>query len=126
MKIKTLIYSVLIFAVSVPGSEGFAQSTVVTAQPPVAAQAAPPARPKRNVNPESVKRAKLTRLRKDVALTDDQATKVKPMIDAYVNDMQTIKTDASLNSRTKRQKLSEARRKYDTDLDGVLDTEQQQ
>jgi Spy/CpxP family protein refolding chaperone len=126
MKIKTLIYSVLIFAVSVPGSEAFAQSTVVTAQPPVAAQAAPPARPKRNVNPESVKRAKLTRLRKDVALTDDQATKVRPIIDAYVNDLQAIKTDASLDSRTKRQKMSAVRQKYDGDLDGVLTVEQQQ
>ena len=125
MKIKTLIYSVLIFAVSVPGSEGFAQSTVVTAQPPVAAQAAPPARPKRNVNPESVKRAKLTRLRKDVALTDDQATKVRPIIDAYVNDLQAIKTDASLDSRTKRQKISAVRQKYDGDLDGILTVEQQ-
>jgi Spy/CpxP family protein refolding chaperone len=126
MKITTLIYSVLIFAISVPGSEAFAQSAVATAQSPVTAQAAPPARPKRNVNPESIKRAKLTRLRKDVALTDDQATKVRPIIDAYVNDLQAIKMDASLDSRTKRQKMSAVRQKYDGDLDGVLTVEQQQ
>ena len=44
----------------------------------------------------------------------------------YVNDMQAVKNDASLDSRTKRQKLSEVRHKYDTDLDGVLNPEQQQ
>jgi Spy/CpxP family protein refolding chaperone len=124
MKITTLIYSVLISTVWVPGSEAFAQSTA-TAQPPVAAQVAP-AKLKRNVNPESIKRAKLTRLRKDLALTDDQATKVRPIIDAYVNDLQAIKAEASLDSRTKRQKISAVRQKYDGDLDGILTVEQQQ
>ena len=126
MKFTTLIYSVILFAICVPWNVAFAQSAVSTAKQQSSSQVPAPAKLKRSANPESIKRAKLTRLRKDVALTDDQATKVKPMIDAYVNDMQSIKTDASLDSRTKRQKLSEVRRKYDTDLDGVLDTEQQQ
>ena len=51
---------------------------------------------------------------------------MKPIIDAYVNEMQTIKMDASLDSHTRRQKFSEVRQKYDNDLDGVLSTEQQQ
>jgi Spy/CpxP family protein refolding chaperone len=126
MKIKTLIYSVLICLAALPGAQAFAQSTAATAQPPVAAQAAVSAQPKRIVNPESIKRAKLTRLRKDVALTDDQATKVRPIIDAYVNDLQTIKTDASLDAHTKRQKMSAVRQKYDGDLGAVLTLEQQQ
>src|SRR5450631_3103099 len=126
MKITTLIYSVLIFAISVPGTEAFAHSAVATAQSALTAQAAPPARPTPNVTPESIKRAKLPRLRKDVALTDDQATKVRPIIDTYVNDLQAIKTDASLDSRTKRQKMSAVRQKYNGDLDGVLTVEQQQ
>ena len=127
MKIKTLIYSVLIFAACMPWNVAFAQSTATTTEPPPASsQVAPPAKVKRSFNAESIKRAKLTRLRKDVALTDDQATKVKPMIDAYVNEMQAIKTDASVDSRTKRQKFSEVRQKYDSDLDGVLNPEQQQ
>jgi Spy/CpxP family protein refolding chaperone len=126
MKVTTLIYSVLISAVCVPWNVASAQSTVSTTEQQASSQVAPPAKLKRSVNPESIKRAKLTRLRKDVALTDDQATKVKPIIDAYVNDMQAIKTDASLASRTKRQKFSEVRQKYDRDLDGVLNPEQQQ
>jgi Spy/CpxP family protein refolding chaperone len=109
-----------------PWSVAFAQSTAATAEPPASSQVAPPAKVKRSFNAESIKRAKLTRLRKDVALTDDQATKVKPMIDAYVDEMQAIKTDASVDSRTKRQKFSEVRQKYDSALDGVLNPEQQQ
>ena len=110
-----------------PWNVAFAQSTATTTEPPPASsQVAPPAKVKRSFNAESIKRAKLTRLRKDVALTDDQATKVKPMIDAYVNEMQAIKTDASVDSRTKRQKFSEVRQKYDSDLGGVLNPEQQQ
>jgi Spy/CpxP family protein refolding chaperone len=126
MKLKTLIYGVILSAAWVPWNVGFAQSAVSTVEQPSSSQTAPPAKQKRSTNPESIKRGKLTRLRKDVALTEDQATKVKPIIDAYVDDMQAIKTDASLDSRTKRQKLSELRRKYDSDLDGVLDPEQQQ
>jgi periplasmic protein CpxP/Spy len=127
MKLKTLLYSVLIcWGACAPWNLVCAQSAVSTAEPQSSSQVAPPAKQKRSVNPESIKRAKLTRLRKDVALTEDQATKVKPIIDAYVNDVQAIKSDASLDSRTKRQKLSEMRQKYDSDLDGVLDTQQQQ
>jgi Spy/CpxP family protein refolding chaperone len=124
MKVTTLIYCVLISTLSVPWNVALAQTATSTPEPPAASPVAPPA--KRSVNPESIKRAKLTRLRKDVALTDEQTTKVKPLIDAYVNDLQAVKNDPSLDSRTKRQKLSEVRRKYDTDLDGVLNPEQQQ
>jgi hypothetical protein len=126
MKITTLIYAVMISAICVPWNVTLAQSTLPVTGQPIPAQLAPPAKQKRTVHPESIKRAKLTRLRKDVALTDDQATKVKPIIDAYVDGVQAIKTDLSLDSRTKRQKLAEMRQKYDSDLDGVLDPEQQQ
>jgi hypothetical protein len=126
MKITTLLYTVLISAVCAPWNVALAQSALPTAEQQISAQVASPSRPKRTVNPESIKRAKLTRLRKDVALTDDQAIKVKPIIDAYVNEMQAIKADASLDSRSKRQKFAEVRQKYDSDLDGVLDIEQQQ
>ena len=126
MKIITLLYIVLTSALCVPWNVAFAQSAVPPAEQQAPTQVASPLKPKRTVNPESIKRGKLTRLRKDVALTDDQATKVKPIIDAYVNETQAIKSDASLDSRSKRQKLTEARQKYDGDLAGVLDIEQQQ
>jgi Spy/CpxP family protein refolding chaperone len=124
MKLTTLIYSVLISTLCLSWNGAWAQTAASSAAPPASLPAAPPA--KRSFNPEAIKRAKLTRLRKDVALTDEQITKVKPLIDAYVNDLQAVKNDASLDSHTKRQKLSELRHKYDTDLDGVLNPEQQQ
>jgi hypothetical protein len=124
MKLTTVIYCVLISTLSVPWNAALAQTATSTTEPPASLPVAPPA--KRSVNPESIKRAKLTRLRKDVALTEEQTTKVKPLIDTYVNDLQAVKSDVSLDSRTKRQKLSELRHKYDTDLDGVLNPEQQQ
>jgi Spy/CpxP family protein refolding chaperone len=126
MKITTLLYIVLTTALCVPWNVALAQSAAPAAEQQAPAQVASPLKPKRTVNPESIKRGKLTRLRKDVALTDDQAMKVKPIIDAYVNGTQAIKSDASLDSRSKRQKLTEARQKYDGDLAGVLDIEQQQ
>jgi hypothetical protein len=126
MKIITVLYVVLVSALCAPWNLALAQSALPTAEQQASTQVASPVKPKRTVNPESVKRAKLTRLRKDVTLTDDQATKVKPIIDSYVTETQAIKADASLDSRSKRQKLTEARQKYDGDLAGVLDIEQQQ
>jgi len=126
MKITTLIYSVILVAICIPKGSAIAQSMVSSGPQQESSQTLPPAKLKRSINPESIKRAKLTRLKKDVALTDEQAIKVKPIIDAYVNEIQAIKSDTSLDSRSKRQKFSELRQRYDSDLDAVLNAEQQQ
>ena len=126
MKIKTLIYSVLLSVALIPWNAAFAQSTDAAPQQQDSTEHSAPAKAKRTVNPESIKRAKLTRLKHDVSLTDEQAEKVKPLIDTYVNSVQAIKADATLDSRTKRQKFSEVRQRYDSDLDGVLNPDQQQ
>jgi len=126
MNITTLIYSVILFAICIPKGVAFAQSTVSSRQQQESAGTVAQTKSKRSINPESLKRAKLTRLRKDAALTDDQVTKVKPIIDDYVNQLQALKSDTSLDSRSKRQKFSELRQRYDSDLDGVLNAEQQQ
>src|SRR5271166_6400205 len=125
VKITTLIYSVILVAICIPKGSAVAQSKVPSGPQQESSQIVAPAKLKRTINPESIKRAKLTRLKKDVALTDEQATKVKPIIDAYVNEIQAIKSDTSLDSRSKRQKLSELRQRYDSDLDAVLNVEQQ-
>jgi hypothetical protein len=126
MKINTLIYSVIIIAICIPEGSASAQSMVSSGPQRESSQIVAPAKLKRSMNPESIKRAKLTRLTKDVALTDDQVTKVKPIIDAYVNGLQATKSDTALDSRSKRQKLSELRQRYESDLDAVLTAEQQQ
>ena len=126
MKIKTLLYSVLLSLVCVPAHLTLAQAVLPTSEQKAPSQVGLPMKPKRIVSPESIKRGKLTRLRKEVALTDDQATKLEPIIDAYVHDTQAIKADSSLDSHSRRQKLSEARQKYDSGLQGILSSEQQQ
>jgi hypothetical protein len=125
MKITTLIYSVIIVAIGIPEGSAVAQSMASSGSQPEASLAVAPAKLKRSINPESIKRAKLTRLRKEVALTDEQTTKVKPIIDAYVNEIQAIRNDTSLDSRSKRQKFSELRQRYDSDLGAILTAEQQ-
>jgi MoxR-like ATPase len=123
MKIKTVIYSVAIalagvladttFAQSAPEQSGLVSTTAVT-------------RAGRLHNPESIKRAKLTRLKKDVGLDDQQVHSVTPIIDSYVTAVQNVKNDASLDSRTRRLKLAELRKRYDSDVDALLTPEQQQ
>jgi hypothetical protein len=100
-----------------------------SADPPAPAEsiAAPaPAKAKRRVNPEAIKRAKLTNLRKEVSLTTDEETKVKPIIDRFVDAVQAARHDPSLDSRARRQQLATLREQYNTELDAVLTPDQQQ
>ena len=77
-------------------------------------------------NPESVKRAKLTRLKKDVGLDEQQVQTITPIIDSYVTAVQNVKNDASLDYHARRLKLSELRKRYDSDIDAQLTPDQQQ
>jgi len=122
MKIRTLIYSVIIIVAGVLADTSFAQS--VSQQP--GSSAAASMRPARTRNPESIKRAKLTRLKKDVALDEQQVQAATPIIDTYVTEVQNVKNDATLDSRARRLKLSELRKRYDSDIDALLTPEQQQ
>jgi len=123
MKANTFIYYVIVslatvlngttFAQSAPEQSGLLSTTAAT-------------RAGRLHNPDSIKKAKLTRLKKDVGLDEQQIHAVTPMIDSYVTAAQNVKNDASLDSRTRRLKLSELRKRYDSDLDALLTPEQQQ
>jgi hypothetical protein len=126
MKIKTFLYIVVISGLLGPWIPAFGQSVGPTPGQQAPAREVAPIKPKRTVDPESIKRAKLTRLKHDVALTEEQAEKAKPLVDTYVNAVHAIKADATLDSRTKRQRLAEARQRYENDLNGVLSPEQQQ
>jgi Spy/CpxP family protein refolding chaperone len=65
-------------------------------------------------------------LKKDAGLDDQQLHAVTPIIDSYVAAVQNAKNDASLDSRTRRLKLSELRKRFDSDVDALLTPEQQQ
>ena len=123
MKIKTFIYSVIIIASGVLSDTTFAQ---FAPQQSGSFSATTATRSGRVRNPESIKRAKLTRLKKDVALDDQQVQSAMPIIDSYVTAVQNVKKDASLDSHARRLKLSELRKRYDSDIDALLTPEQQQ
>jgi len=120
MNAKILIYSIVISLAGVLADASFAQ----TVPPQSAALAVTPSGRVRN--PESIKRAKLTRLKKDVALDEQQVQAVTPIIDSYVTAVQTVKNDASLDSHARRLKLSNLRKRYNSAVDALLKPEQQQ
>jgi Spy/CpxP family protein refolding chaperone len=72
---------------------------------------------KHKASPDSIKAARLTRLKNQVALTADQETKAKPIIDKYVDDRQ-----AANGNRTT---LLSLKSKYDSDINAILTPEQQ-
>jgi hypothetical protein len=123
MKIKTFLYSVIVIASGALGDASFAQSAPQQSGPLYAASVTHSGRAR---NPESFKRAKLTRLKKDVGLNDQQVQSVTPIIATYVTAVQNVKNDASIDSHTKRSRLAELRKRYDSDIDAILTPEQQQ
>jgi MoxR-like ATPase len=123
MKITTLIYSVIILASCVLRDTSYAQSAP---QQSSSLYTTSVTRSGRARSPESIKRAKLTRLKKDVALDEQQVQSVTPIIDTYVTAVQNVKNDVSIDSHTRRLKLAELRKHYDSDVDAILTPEQQQ
>ena len=83
MNAKILIYSIVISLAGVLADASFAQTVPQQSSALVAPHSG------RVRNPESIKRAKLTRLKKDVALDDQQVQAVTPIIDSYVTAVQT-------------------------------------
>lgn len=125
MKRNTLIYTVMLVATWAAHSTVRAQSRVASV-PAGAVGVAAPAKAKRTISPDAIKRAKLTNLRKDVGLTEEEETRVKPIIDRFVDDVQAARHNPSLDSRTKRQQLGALRARYNSELDAVLTADQQQ
>ena len=123
MKYTTLLFTVSLFSAWAANDTVRAQSAD---SPAPAESIAAPAKAKRRVNPEAIKRAKLTNLRKDVSLTAEEETKVKPIIDRFVDAVQAARHDPALDSRARRQQLATLREQYNTELDAVLTPDQQQ
>src|SRR6516225_179738 len=120
MNAKLLIYSIVISLAGVLADASIAQTVP---QQSAGLTATPSGRVR---NPESIKRAKLTRLKKDVGLDEQQVQAITPVIDSYVTAVQNVKNDASLDSHARRLKLSDLRKRYDSDVDALLKPEQQQ
>jgi hypothetical protein len=70
MKIKTFLYIVVITGWLSPWIPAFGQSVDSTPGPQAPAQEVATIKPKPTVDPESIKRTKLTRIKHDVALNE--------------------------------------------------------
>lgn len=125
MKHTTLLNAVVSLAIFTAHDTVRAQSAEPSA-PAESIGSTAPAKPKRTVGPDAIKRAKLTNLRKEVGLTAEEEAKVKPIVDRFVDGVQAAKHDPSLDSRAKRQQFSTLRDRYNAELDEVLTADQQQ
>jgi hypothetical protein len=123
MNLKTLLRAVPAMLLCATISSALAASKAKDAASPAASPAAASAdaaaqtTAKRKVSPDAIKKARLTTLKNQVALTADQEAKAKPIIDKYVDDREAAKGD--------RAKLAELKTKYDSDINAILTPEQQ-
>jgi Spy/CpxP family protein refolding chaperone len=109
----------------------FACETGLMAQEPAPAKnSVPPAdetsRPVRHRSPEAIKKARLKRLQKEIAVTPDQEAKIKPVINTYVDALESVRDDATLDRKSRHQKTAALRAQYEGDLNAVLTEEQRQ
>lgn len=69
--------------------------------------------------------SRLDWLSKQLNLTDDQKTKLKPILDDESSQMKSIHDDSSLSQDQKRDKMKELRESTDTKIEDVLTPDQQ-
>ena len=105
---------------------GPAPAPKTDANPVVSQPAAANSPKRRSVSPESLKKRELTMLRKSVALTPDEETKVTPIISNYVDSVQAVKTDAVTTTAEKRAKRKELHDQYINNVKAVLTPDQAQ
>jgi periplasmic protein CpxP/Spy len=79
-----------------------------------------------HANPAKIKQRQLARLQKIVQLTQDQETKITPVISNFVDQMVAVRNDSSLQPDAKKAKQKELRKEYNRQLRSLLTPEQKQ
>lgn len=69
--------------------------------------------------------ARLQKLGKDLNLTDDQKTKLKPILQSQADDWKAVHNDSSLTQPQKRMKMKEIHDKYAPQINEILTPDQQ-
>jgi len=69
--------------------------------------------------------ARLQKLGKDLNLTDDQKTKLKPILQSQADDWKAVHNDSSLTPAQKRMKMKEIHDKYAPQINEILTPDQQ-
>ncbi len=112
MKLKSLLRAVPAALLCATLSTAF----IAKAASPDASPAAG-ATTKHKISPDTIKAARLTRLKNQVELTADQEAKAKPIIDKYVDDRQAANGDHG--------KLLALKTQFDSDINAILTPDQQ-
>jgi Spy/CpxP family protein refolding chaperone len=79
-----------------------------------------------HANPEKMKQRQLARLEKIVKLTQDQETKVTPIISNYVDQLIAVRNDSSLQPDEKKARQKDLRKEYHRQVRSLLTPEQKQ
>jgi protein CpxP len=115
---KSFCSLVLTGVLAVAGSAAFAQSDSTAQQP---APMAPGGR--HGMSPDE----QLARMTKDLNLTSDQATQIKPILANRQQEMQALRQDQSMSQEDKMAKMKSLREDSNTKIAAVLnDTQKQQ
>jgi periplasmic protein CpxP/Spy len=77
-------------------------------------------------NPDKIKQRQLARLEKIAKITQDQETKITPVISNFVDQLVAVRNDSSLQPDAKKAKQKEIRKQYNRQLRSLLTPEQRQ
>lgn len=114
---KSLCSLVLTGALAVAGSAAFAQSESTAQQP------APMAGMHHGMSADD----QLARMTKDLNLTSDQATQIKPILESRQQQMMALRQDQSMSQQDKMAKMKSMREDSNTKISAILnDTQKQQ
>ena len=128
MNKKMLFVLTCVLFLAFAGLQGFAQSTADQAASQAgnaASQAA--TQTDQAVDPETRAKvqAKLQQLSSELNLTDDQKGQIKSIVQDEVQQLKTVKDDASLSPDQKQAKVAEIRQSHKSQMSSILTPEQQ-
>ena len=83
-----------------------------------------PGAPAAGQRPSGMRGPSLEQLAQQLSLTDDQKTKVKPILDAQLQQMRDLRADTSLSSQDRRTKMQGIREETAAQMKVVLNPEQ--
>src|SRR5262249_47864482 len=69
--------------------------------------------------------SKLDKISAELNLTDDQKTKIKPVLESEYSQLQTINQDSSMSPDQKKAKAKEAHSSAKTEINSILTPDQQ-
>src|SRR5215471_17099869 len=129
MNKKMLFVLTCALFLALAGLQGFAQSTAdqAASQAGNAASQAATQTDQAAADPETRAKvqAKLQELSSELNLTDDQKSQIKGIVQDEVQQLKTVKDDASLSPDQKKAKVAEIRQSHKSQMSSILTPEQQ-